>query len=505
MSALGLYLSSCDLFLPPSEPKFGSRTIPDQTYTRGLAIDALALPQATGGAGTIRYRLTPAIPGLRFATGQRVLSGTPAAAGTYRMTYRATDEKELSATLKFTVSVIGAIGDSPDTATVIRPGSPLRGRLEPGTDAHYFKVQVRSSANLIAATDSNPRYADTVVGITGVPGHEPSTSDSIDAVQDVAPGTYHIRVQLHPYGSRSSREYALAVWLLGPENDTFDIEVRYVGERVPLVATETVIENAVRRWERVLAENGATAGQIVASSQWKCRDTVPPFGAYIDDLLIDVYLEHLDGPAGRGGPCFSRSAQAHGAPGLPYMGTMWFDPKHLSAESLHFTALHEIGHVLGFGTVWDRFGYLQDPSAAAASRRPDTHFSGELAIAAFNRAGGASYPGAKVPVENDTARYPGAEDSHWRESVFGDELMTGGVRGVRGTLEPLSRVTVASLADLGYAVNYAAADPFRLPRPESALQDPAQRATIHFAGDTFPEPPTVVELPEHVVRVLDRD
>ena len=105
--------------------------------------------------------------------------------------------------------------------------------------------------------------------------------------------------------------------------------------------------------------------------------------------------------------------------------------------------------MLGFGTVWDRFGYLQDPAAAAAARRPDTHFSGELAIAAFNRAGGASYRDAKVPVENDTARYPGAEDSHWRESVLGDELMTGGGRGVRGTFEPLSRVTVASLADLG--------------------------------------------------------
>ena len=62
-----------------------------------------------------------------------------------------------------------------------------------------------------------------------------------------------------------------------------------------------------------------------------------------------------------------------------------------------------------------------------------------------------------------------------------------------------------ALADLGYAVNYAAADAFRLPRPEFALRDAAQRATIRFAGDTFPEPPTVVELPEAVVRVLDRD
>ena len=84
----GLVLESCDIFLPPSEPKLGSRTIPGQTYTRGLAIDDLTLPQATGGAGTVRYRLTPAIPGLRFASGKRVLSGTATGAGTYRMTYR---------------------------------------------------------------------------------------------------------------------------------------------------------------------------------------------------------------------------------------------------------------------------------------------------------------------------------------------------------------------------------------------------------------------------------
>ena len=41
---------------------------------------------------------------------------------------------------------------------------------------------------------------------------QPSTWDSIDAVREVAPGTYHIRVQLHPDRSRPSREYALAVW-----------------------------------------------------------------------------------------------------------------------------------------------------------------------------------------------------------------------------------------------------------------------------------------------------
>ena len=69
-----------------------------------------------------------------------------------------------------------------------------------------------------------------------MPGHEPNTSQSIDAVRDVAPGTCQVRVQLDPDGSPSSGEYALAVWVLGPENDTFDIEVRYVARehRPPL-------------------------------------------------------------------------------------------------------------------------------------------------------------------------------------------------------------------------------------------------------------------------------
>ena len=104
-----------------------------------------------------------------------------------------------------------------------------------------------------------------------------------------------------------------------------DIELRYVGERPPAVATETVIENAVKRWERVIRENGATGARIVASSQWTCWDTVLPFGAYIDDLLIYVYLKYLkrlDGPAARAGPCFIRAPQADGAPGLPYIGML---------------------------------------------------------------------------------------------------------------------------------------------------------------------------------------
>ncbi len=67
---------------------------------------------------------------------------------------------------------------------------------------------------------------------------------------------------------------------------------------------------------------------------------------------------------------------------------------------------------------------------------------------------GASF----VPVANRGG--PGTRDGHWRESIFGNELMTGFVGPGRDL--PLSTVTIASLADLGYQVDLNAADPYRL-------------------------------------------
>ena len=68
-----------------------SGTIPPRTYTVGTAIRPLILPPATGGDGARRLTLTPPVPGLTFDARTRRLTGTPARAGTYRMTYRVTD------------------------------------------------------------------------------------------------------------------------------------------------------------------------------------------------------------------------------------------------------------------------------------------------------------------------------------------------------------------------------------------------------------------------------
>ena len=54
-------------------------------------------------------------------------------------------------------------------------------------------------------------------------------------------------------------------------------------------------------------------------------------------------------------------------------------------------------------------------------------------------------------------RRSGTAGSHWRESALGNELMTG---YLNNGFNPLSKVTIGALADMGYGVDLAAADLF---------------------------------------------
>ena len=63
-----------------------------------------------------------------------------------------------------------------------------------------------------------------------------------------------------------------------------------------------------------------------------------------------------------------------------------------------------------------------------------------------------------VPVANTGG--PGTFGGHWRESTFDTELMTG---FVDIGLMPLSKLTIACLDDMGYEVDYDAAEPYQIP------------------------------------------
>jgi len=223
----------------------------------------------------------------------------------------------------------------------------------------------------------------------------------------------------------------------------------------------------------------------------------------IEDLVIFVEFVDIDGPfgvLGQAGPCVVR-----GTSRLPALGGMLFDSSDVQRlennSELSIVVLHEMGHVLGFGTLWQDRNLLQDPSdtTAGGTLGADTYFSGVQAITEFVSLGGVlvgSGPG--VPVENDHTNYgPGSLDGHWRESVFGNELMSPSLNS--GVPNPLGAVTAASMADMGYGVNLSAADPYVLPGPQPVS---GYGSKIVFVGDIWNGPITVVDEAGRVVSVI---
>lgn len=215
-------------------------------------------------------------------------------------------------------------------------------------------------------------------------------------------------------------------------------------------------ENAVTRWQGLIT--GDLANVTVNAAGGTCFSGGPAISATVDDLLIFATVQAIDGPGGilgSAGPCFIRSSGS-----LPIMGSMRFDAADVATMegngSYGSVILHEMGHVLGIGTLWTYSSLLQSPSSAGSTL--DTYFSGANGITGFNNIGGSTYTGGnKVPVENTGGS--GTMNAHWRESVLANELMTG---WLNAGSNPLSELTVRSLADMGYTVNSAGADPFFL-------------------------------------------
>jgi hypothetical protein len=184
-------------------------------------------------------------------------------------------------------------------------------------------------------------------------------------------------------------------------------------------------------------------------------------GEYIDDLLVLVQGVELDGPGGvvgQAGATLLRPASAEGSAFLPAKGVMSFDVADLARLAADGTLVdvltHELGHVLGFGTTWRHKALI----SGETSYNPT--FAGAAAMAEYQALRGGGRP-RRVPVENTGG--PGARCGHWREALFPHELMARATWATGTGGMPLSRLTVASLADLGYQVDLEAADFYTLP------------------------------------------
>ena len=200
-------------------------------------------------------------------------------------------------------------------------------------------------------------------------------------------------------------------------------------------AEQQTVQQAVDRWEQIIV------GDL---------PDVTYNGQTIDDIHIDISAVTVDGAGGILGQ--STATAYRSGSELPYLGYIQLDTADAasmqSSGSLLGVLEHEIAHVLGFGVIWSDLGLLTGTNSS------NPGFTGANAVAEYNALFGTN--ASAVPVEADGSA--GTRLSHWDETVFGNELMTGWYNS--GQTNPLSRITVASLADLGYTVNLAAADAY---------------------------------------------
>ncbi len=211
----------------------------------------------------------------------------------------------------------------------------------------------------------------------------------------------------------------------------------------------------------------------------------PPLTATIDGIIIFASIRSIDGPGNvlaQAGPCAFRNSAGQF---LPAIGTIQFDiddlPTLTGGGSLESVAMHEMMHAMGSGTLWRIYGILE------GFETNDPRYTGTWGVTGCRNLGGLATCAADMPVENTGGA--GTKNSHWRESSFANELMTGFINAGNN---PMSAMSVLSMQDIGYVGNVAAADAYSVA---------AGLRTLSAAITTNPEWEELitVELPDDLV------
>lgn len=225
-------------------------------------------------------------------------------------------------------------------------------------------------------------------------------------------------------------------------------------------SVRTVAQQAVNRWARIIT------GDLAAMTD---------NGFFIDDFEMSIQMGLLGGAPSDGPSNVLANARPtafrDNGNGLPYKGITGLDPADIANTTLLLdTIAHEMGHAFGFV-----------PGAAVFSRWiVGNTFVGSNALREYNSIFATT--ATAVPMQVGGA--------HWDETIFGNELMSPVTTGAP---EYISRITIGALRDMGYTVNYAAAEPYARPRTMPAQVAAATGVTMVSA---FPSDGSTSVLPK---------
>ena len=398
-----------------------------------------------------------------------VVSLAAIARGTAVITVTATDPEGLSARQGFEVTV-------PNQAPV------AVGTIE------EREVWVDSSA----VVDMAPHFSDpdgdvlTYAATSSTPGNASvSVSESAVTVRGVSEGDATVTVTARDQeGLTAEQGFVVTVSEL---DTTFDLEIMFTASVSSTVRAEA--NDAKDRWEAVLEDT-----ELV---DLPMNRTVSCFGvsnhvSTVDDVMVFVHVDSIDGGGRVSAVTESCHARSLGLGGFPLVSTIKIDEEDLEElvdeDALFPVMFHEMGHALGFPNIWRDRDLLDTRDAE------DPHFEGDLAIEAFDAAGGGGYAGEKVPVQL-------AVFSHWRESVFGDEIMSPHLSP--GDDEaPISAITLQSFADIGYRVDVSRADDYELPASHNIQIRGRTGRIFDLSNDIVWGAVNVIDAGGRVIRVI---
>lgn len=253
-------------------------------------------------------------------------------------------------------------------------------------------------------------------------------------------GDYVLRV-LEQDISPEPTKYSITTTFEAAETDNraFSINVIYQqGSDQLNEQSQEAIGRAADYWEDIISHSSFDRPLELALGIYGTTNTETPFLAYAGPYS---YLN--TGETG----VESSSDKLLPVVGVAVLNNVYIDEYNSDPDYLESVLRHEIGHVLGLGVIWDTRGNdLVDQDKGVY--RADTYAGqsyGELL---------GTGEATEIPLDLESL-------THWDEDVFDAELITPQAEGIGNPL-PLSQLTISSLRDLGWHVNYGAADAFSL-------------------------------------------
>ncbi|HLV12907.1 MAG TPA: PA domain-containing protein [Trueperaceae bacterium] len=331
----------------------------------------------------------------------------------------------------------------------------------------------RGWSRIVASLTANTKYV-VVTAACGDPMFspcgDPTGSFSNEVSKDLTPPEVEEPTDEEEQDPQTFTE------LPAPDDSRFDITLRFWSGGFTKAEMEAIYASA-ERWSEIITadledvEVDMPEFDPSTPGAFAVTEGAPPLSGIIDDVFMDIakydFGDAAQNVLARAGAFYVRD----GGPDdfTPLYGIMEFNARHFvpggffeTPELLGDTVLHEMGHVLGISRAfWIPQGLITgnppDPNFCSDIEfDDDPQYLGPNGNDAWQNVYNATTP--TVPLEHINGC--GTADSHWRESILMDELMTG---FAEVGFAPLSEVTIGALDDLGYTVDYTKADAWTIP------------------------------------------